>query len=181
MRFIKNSWHGFAVQDLKSSANRQWWSYNIRWGTQRFFREGGRFPLKSGINHSCFYQINCVYFYDILHLILLRMIYNLVWHILTNGHGKQSFLITAWRVTVTLRLHLSQRRKTANLSNVVYHPSFRYIQCNNSDPIRGIRCASNEQARKVFGKLKTSQVNGTFGKFLYRKQNYLNKSLACWF
>ena len=45
------------------------------------------------------------------------MIYNLVWYILTNGRGEQSFLITPRRVTVTLNPVHSPEECLVDLSN----------------------------------------------------------------
>ena len=40
-------------------------------------------------------------FYDILHLILVQMMYKLVWYVLTEACGKGGPLVTAQKVTVT--------------------------------------------------------------------------------
>lgn len=65
-------------------------------GTQRFFCKVGQFCLKSSTNLLWFYWTNWVYLYDILHSVLLWMMYKFVWYILTNSCGKKSFLITTW-------------------------------------------------------------------------------------
>ena len=72
----------------------------------------------------CFCKINSTYLSDILRLILHRMIYSLVWYILTKGRGKQSFLTTASRVTVTLTcLNLARRFDHSPLSSQRSHIS----------------------------------------------------------